>query len=92
MIYMDQSSPCLNILALTKSIFNIKNTCFPTTWMNCLASFKDGFQPWSSLLNDRSWSLDIRDYFATRVANACIEGVTNWDQLGWVVQSSFLIV
>lgn len=56
--------------------------------MNCLPLLGDSFQPWSSLLDDRSWSLNIEDSFTIRVPHTCIEGIANWD-MTWMSRTIF---
>ena len=57
----------------------MENACFPISQLNHLPLLEDGFQSWSSLLNDKFWSLDIGDNFAIEVASVCVEGIANWD-------------
>lgn len=47
--------------------------------MNCLASLKDSFhfELWSTLLDDRCWSVDVGDNFTIGVVNGCLEGIYN---------------
>lgn len=53
------------------------SSSFTIAWLNQLTRFGDSLWPWSSLLDDKFWSLDIEDSFAIGVIGACAKGITN---------------
>lgn len=55
--------------------------------MNRLALLGNSLHPLSSLLDDRSWSIDIQGNFAIGVTSSYIEDITNWDTtwMSWII-------